>query len=305
MKIYILGAGAIGSLFGGLLAESGEDVLLIGRKEHIDAVNKRGLIIKGIINETIKVRGTTSVPKEKPDLIILATKAYSTETALKEASGIVKDTWVLSIQNGIGNEEKIIRFGGKAIGGITTNGAILEEPGVINWKGKGITVVGLYPSGEDPFVEKVARTFRKAGLETHVSRNIVGWIWAKTIVNSAINPIGTLLEVKNGAIEDNEYLMSIAMEVVKEGCRIALQNGIEFEVPPMELLFQTLKETRDNYNSMLQDIRKGKMTEIDYINGKIVEYGKAVNLEAPMNSLLWALIKAKEEMSKNVREQGG
>ncbi|MFA4639673.1 2-dehydropantoate 2-reductase [Pyrococcus kukulkanii] len=304
MKVYILGAGAIGSLFGGLLAKAGVDVLLIGRDPHVKSIGERGLVIKGIINEEIRVNATTSIPKEKPDLIILSTKAYSTEDALNSAKDIVRETWVLSIQNGIGNEDKILRIGGKAIGGITTNGAILKEPGIVEWKGKGITIIGLYPQGHNEFVEEVAELFNKAGLETHTSDNIIGWIWAKAIVNSAINTIGSILEIKNGLIKDNQYLLSAAMEVIKEGCRIALQNGIEFEVPPMELFFQTLEQTKDNYNSMLQDLWRGKRTEIDYISGKIVEYGKYVNLEAPMNSLLWALVKAKEELRNNVWRKG-
>ncbi|ASJ16976.1 2-dehydropantoate 2-reductase [Thermococcus chitonophagus] len=300
MKIYVLGAGAIGSLFGGLLAEAGEDVILIGREPHVGAIKKKGLIIRGIVDTTVHVEAMTSVPRDRPDLIILSTKAYSTEEALKSAGEIVKGTWVLSIQNGIGNEERIIKFGGRAIGGITTNGVVMSEPGIIEWRGKGVTVIGLYPQGHDPFVEEVANTLERAGLETHVTENVQGWIWSKAIVNSAINTIGTILEIKNEIIMTNDYLLSIAMEVVKEGCKIALQNGIEFEVPPMELLFQTLEQTKENYNSMLQDIWRGKQTEIDYINGKIVEYAKAVNLDAPMNTLLWALVKAKEELKGNV-----
>ncbi|CAB49673.1 2-dehydropantoate 2-reductase [Pyrococcus abyssi] len=296
MKIYILGAGAIGSLFGGLLANAGEDVLLIGRDPHVSAINEKGLKIVGIKDLNVKVEATTRVPEEKPDLIVLATKSYSTIEALKSARHIVKGSWVLSIQNGIGNEDKIIEFGGKAIGGITTNGAMVEAPGVIKWTGKGVTIIGLYPQGKEKFIEKVADVFNSADIETHVSENIISWIWAKAIVNSAINPIGTLLEVKNKVIRENDFLLSMAMEVVKEGCRVALQNGIEFDVPPMDLFFQTLEQTRENYNSMLQDIWRGKKTEVDYINGKIVEYAKAVNLEAPMNLLLWGLIKGKEAL---------
>lgn len=242
MKIYVLGAGAIGSLFGGLLFAAGEDVVLIGRKPHVDAINKRGLRITGIIEEVIKVPATISPPEEKPDLIILATKSYSTVEALRASKAIVEDTWILSIQNGIGNEDEIRKFGGKPIGGITTNGAILVSSGVVKWTGKGITVVGLYPKGRHTFVDKISEIFNRAGLETIVSENIEGWIWAKAIVNSAINPIGTLLRVKNGAILDNEELLSVAVEVVKEGCKVATQNGVKLEVHPIDLLFQTLKK---------------------------------------------------------------
>ncbi|AEC52886.1 2-dehydropantoate 2-reductase [Pyrococcus sp. NA2] len=296
MRIYVLGAGAIGSLFGGLLALNGEDVLLIGRKSHVDAVNRDGLRITGIAELRIKVEATTSIPEEKPDLILLTTKSYSTAEILNSAKEIVRDSWVLSLQNGIGNEDKILEFGGRPIGGITTNGATLERPGVVRWTGKGMTIIGYYPQGKNEFVERIAEIFKRAGLDTRVTENIIGWKWAKAIVNSAINPIGALLEVKNGIIRENEYLLSMAIEVVKEGCRIALQNGIEFEVNPVDLLIQTLDQTSENYNSMLQDIKRGKRTEVDYINGKIVEYARLVNMEAPLNLLLWNLIKAKESL---------
>lgn len=196
MKIYILGAGAIGSLVGGLLANVGEDVTLIGRGRHIEAINKRGLMIEGLTNLKINTKATTSIPGAKPDLIILTTKSYSTDDALNSAKDIVRDTWVLSLQNGIGNEEKIMELGGRPIGGITTNGAVLKEPGVVEWRGRGITLIGLYPKGRNEFVEEVKETFNRAGLETEVTENIIGWKWAKTIVNSAINPIGAILEVK-------------------------------------------------------------------------------------------------------------
>ena len=106
------------------------------------------------------------------------------------------------------------------------------------------------------------------------------------------------MEVKNGYILENDHLLALAMEVVKEGCQVAIQKGIEFEVHPMELLLETLERTRDNYNSMLQDMKKGKRTEIDFINAKIIEYGEEMGLKTPLNFALWSLVKAKESQTK-------
>ncbi|WP_048058358.1 2-dehydropantoate 2-reductase [Pyrococcus yayanosii] len=298
MKIYVLGAGAIGSLFGALLARAGNDVLLVGRRPHVEAIQRDGLKVIGVEEFTVDIDAAVEIPEEPPDLIVLATKSYSTAEALEAAKKAIGErTWIMSIQNGLGNEEKALKYTKNVIGAVTTNGAMLEAPGRVKWTGKGITVLGLYPRGRHPFVEEVKEEMRRAGLEAFVTENAAGWKWAKAIVNSAVNPIGALLEVKNGYLLENESLLSIVMEVVKEGCRVALQNGIEFEVPPMELLFQTLERTRENYNSMLQDIWRGKRTEVDYINGKIVEYAGAVGLEAPMNELLWALIRGKEALA--------
>ena len=295
MRIYVLGAGSIGSLLGALLAKAGNDVLLIGREEQVRAVNERGLKVIGVEEFEVKVNASLHAPDEPPELLLLTTKSYSTKTALECARNCIgPETWVLSVQNGLGNEDLAMKYTDRVIGGITTNGAMLVEWGVVRWTGKGITVIGKYPTGKAEFVERVARVFNEAGIETEVTENAVGWKWAKTIVNSVINGLGTVLEVKNGALREIPELEGISIEIAREGCMVAQQLGIEFEVHPLELLWDTIEKTRDNYNSTLQDIMRGRKTEVDYIHGKIVEYAHSVGLEAPRNELLWALIKAKE-----------
>ncbi len=295
MRIYVLGAGSIGSLLGALLAKAGNDVLLIGREEQVRAVNERGLKVIGVEEFEVKVNASLHAPDEPPELLLLTTKSYSTKTALECARNCIgPETWVLSVQNGLGNEDLAMKYTDRVIGGITTNGAMLVEWGVVRWTGKGITVIGKYPTGKAEFVERVARVFNEAGIETEVTENAVGWKWAKAIVNSVINGLGTVLEVKNGALREIPELEGISIEIAREGCMVAQQLGIEFEVHPLELLWDTIEKTRDNYNSTLQDIMRGRKTEVDYIHGKIVEYAHSVGLEAPRNELLWALIKAKE-----------
>ena len=300
MKIYVLGAGSIGSLLGGLLTRAGNDVTLIGREEQVKAVNENGLEVFGAEEFTVYPRASLYAPDEPPELLILATKSYSTKAALECAGSCIgPNTWVLSIQNGLGNEELALRRTEKVMGGITTNGAMLVEWGRVKWTGKGITVVGKYPTGRNEFVDEVARVFSEAGIETRVSENIIGWKWAKAIVNSVINGLGTVLGVRNGFLMDDPHLEGISVDIAREGCLVAQQLGIEFEVHPLELLWDTIERTRDNYNSTLQDIMRGKRTEVDYINGKIVEYAQSVGLEAPRNELLWALVKARENLNKS------
>jgi len=300
MKIYVLGAGSIGSLFGGLLARAGNDVTLIGREEQVRAVKERGLEVFGIEEFTVHPKASLYAPEEPPELLILATKSYSTKTALECARNCIgPGTWVLSIQNGLGNEELALKKTKKVMGGVTTNGAMLVEWGRVKWTGRGITVIGKYPTGRNGFVEEVAQVFSEAGIETRVSENILGWKWAKAIVNSVINGLGTVLGVKNGFLMKDPNLEGISVDIAREGCLVAQQLGIEFEVHPLELLWDTIERTRDNYNSTLQDIMRGKRTEVDYINGKIVEYAQSVGLEAPRNELLWALVKARENLNKS------
>ncbi|ASJ03654.1 2-dehydropantoate 2-reductase [Thermococcus profundus] len=295
MKVYVLGAGSIGSLLGALLTRGGHEVTLIGREEHVKAVKEKGLLVTGMEEFRVYPKATTLAPKEPPDLLLLTVKSYSTKTALECAKHCIgRETWIMSLQNGLGNEELALKYTDRVIGGITTNGAMLTDWGKVRWTGKGITVIGKYPTGIDPFIEEVAEAFNRAGIETHTTENAVGWKWAKAIVNSVINGLGTVLEVRNGFLKDNPYLEGISVEVAREGCITAQQLGIEFEVHPLELLWDTIERTRENYNSTLQDIMRGRKTEIDYINGKIVEYAQLVGLEAPRNELIWALVKAKE-----------
>ncbi|AMQ18550.1 2-dehydropantoate 2-reductase [Thermococcus peptonophilus] len=299
MKIYVLGAGSIGSLFGALLARAGNDVTLIGRREQVDAINKNGLQVIGAGEFTVKPKATIYAPEEPPDLLILAVKSYSTKTALECAKQCIgRDTWILSIQNGLGNEELALKYTPNVMGGVTTNGAMLVEWGRVLWAGRGITVIGRYPTGKDNFVDEVASVFNDAGIETSVTENAIGWKWAKTIVNSVINGLGTVLEVKNGHLKDDPHLEGISVDIAREGCIVAQQLGVEFEVHPLELLWDTIERTRENYNSTLQDIRRGRETEVDYIHGKIVEYARSVGLEAPRNELLWVLVKAKERINR-------
>ncbi|MDI3476160.1 MAG: 2-dehydropantoate 2-reductase [Thermococcaceae archaeon] len=299
MRIYVLGAGSIGSLLGALLTKAGEEVTLIGREEQVRAIRNGGLKVTGVEEFTVRPLAEVYAPEEPPDLLILAVKSYSTKTALECARHCIgKDTWILSIQNGLGNEELALKYTPKVIGGITTNGAMLVDWGKVKWTGRGVTVIGKYPVGDDAFIHEVAEVFNGAGIETRVTQNAVGWKWAKTIVNSVINGLGSVLEVKNGFLKENPYLESISIEVAREGCIVAQQLGIEFEIHPLELLWDTIERTRDNYNSTLQDLMRGRRTEIDYINGKIVEYAQSVGLEAPRNELLWALVKAKEGQNR-------
>ncbi|WP_010479930.1 2-dehydropantoate 2-reductase [Thermococcus zilligii] len=299
MKVYVLGAGSIGSLFGALLTRAGHDVTLIGREEQVRAINEEGLRISGVESFTAYPKATTRAPEGPPELLLLTTKSYSTKTALEYARHCIGEgTWILSLQNGLGNEDLALEYTPNVIGGITTNGAMLVEWGHVKWTGKGITVIGRYPKGGGEFVEEVARVFREAGLETRTTENALGWKWAKAIVNSVINGLGTVLEVKNGFLKDNPHIREVSTAIAREGCLVARQLGVEFEVHPLELLWDTIERTRENYNSTLQDIMRGRKTEIDYINGKIAEYASSIGLEAPRNELLWALIKAKEGQSR-------
>ncbi|MEB3799094.1 MAG: 2-dehydropantoate 2-reductase [Desulfurococcales archaeon] len=298
MSILVVGAGAMGSLFTAFLERSGHHVnILEVDREKVKAINKHGLRITGIAEFTVYPKAySTPESLEPPTIVFLFTKAYSTSRALEDIGGLVKhDTIIVSLQNGIGNEEEALRYTHRVVGGITTYSAIYVKPGLVEWTGEGVTVIGGYPRGLPGYALRVTRLLSSSGVNVVETENAIGWKWLKAIVNSAINPIGTLLKVRNGRILDNENLRKLAFEIADEASRIALKAGIELPRDPKTVLLETLEQTRSNYNSMLQDVEKCSRTEIDYINGKIVEAGLKLGVNAPLNETMRLLIKALEE----------
>ncbi len=295
-----MGSGAMGSLFGGFLAESGVDLILIDKKSTVNVIRKHGLEITGISGDHhIKVKAT-----EKPsevglvDLVLIIVKAYDTERAIIDARPLIgENTWVMCLQNGLGNEEIAARIIGKEkiIRGTTTNGAILEKPGKITHTGAGETIIGRCYGPNTSEVDKIARMITESGLATSVAQNIYGVVWEKALVNAGINPFGALTGLRNGALLDIPEIVVSMKELVMEGMNVAYKLGVHILSDPVEKTFEVARETAQNKNSMLQDIEKGKRTEIDFINGAISQYGEKHHVPTPMNNLITALVKGLEK----------
>lgn len=290
MKIIVLGAGSIGSLVGALLSKD-NDVLLIGRQTHIDKINKNGLEISGCINKNFKVKAKTKINKIDDDnLIILTMKAVDNEKTLNEIKDLIKDdTIILCLQNGIGNEEQIkSRVSCKVIRGITTSGAAFIGPGKIKCSNIGEIYL------EDSEVSNdVCDIFNKAGLKTEISKDIKHQIWKKLIVNCAVNPLTAILKVKNGELLKVQDLVRL---IINESVMVAEEEGFRFnENKIFEMTMNVIKDSAENKSSMLQDVLKGNKTEIDFLNGKIVELAEKHKVDVPVNKTLVGMVKFLEE----------
>lgn len=298
MKIAILGAGAIGSLFGALLWESGEDVVLIGRKRHVDAIKSRGLKVSGISGERIvKPKAVTTTQEVgKVDLIIISVKSYDTEQAAKDALNMIHhNTVVLTIQNGLGNIEKLCEIIGEkhVVGGVTMQGSTLVKPGEIYHAGKGPTIIGELNGEITNRIKRIAETFNKAKIETQITQNIWGVLWDKLIINVGINALTAITRMKNGELLKIPEIRDIMIEAVKEAVNVAKALNIKLEIEDhVRKVIEVAEATANNKSSMLQDIEKGKRTEIDYINGAIVKLGKKLKIKTPVNKTLTAIVKA-------------
>ena len=286
-RIFILGAGAMGSVCGAFLSRN-YGVTLIGDKAHVQAVNSKGLSISGDMNGTFHLKADTEIHEifEKT-LIILTTKAYDSAKAVEGIHRFLqKDTVILILQNGLGNED-IVRHvvGSKArvLRGITTMAAEFFKPGEVKfWNGE--TVIG-----RGAVAEEIAGIFRASMLKTRLSEDIDGEIWSKVVVNCVVNPLTAIFRVRNRDIVVDS-LVTVRHQLARECVAVGKAEGITF---PEDLEKEIDMEISNytNFSSMCQDIMKGNRTEIDFLNGKIVKLGRKNHVSTPVNETLVCFIK--------------
>lgn len=286
-KIIVLGAGAIGSVFGAFLSMK-NDVTLIGRKSHVKAINSNGLSISGEVNEVFHVKAETEI-HEIPNntLIILTTKAHEAANAIKGIRRLLrKDTTILILQNGLGNEEIVNKVAGgktKILRGLTTMAAEFFESGKVRFWG-GETIIE-----DDKVAKTIVGVFNDCGLKTRLSNDIKREIWCKLITNCVINPLAAILRVRNYEIA-SDMLKVVRHEIVRECVAVAKAEGVSLPDNIAEEIDRKIVKYK-NFSSMCQDILKGEKTEIDFLNGKIVELGRKHSVPTPVNETIVGLIK--------------
>ena len=301
MKIVIMGAGAMGSLFGGLLSFSGEEVWLVDvRKEIVDLINAVGVTMEREGKIQIVGANATTDPASigRADLVMLMVKTYHTEQAVSDALAVQDDgTVFLTLQNGLGNEETICKKVDrkKVMVGVTGHGATLRGPSHILHAGKGNTYLGvLDPSLEDR-AREIAKAFQEAEIETEVTSAIEEHIWNKLFANVGINALTALTDMKNGELLDHPETLRLMEALVKEAVEVARKKGIRVEGDPVERTKQVAEATRKNRSSMGQDFDYRRQTEIDAINGALVREAERLGIAVPLNQAIMDLVKVIEK----------
>jgi len=308
MKIAIAGSGAMGSRFGYMLQQSGNDVTLLDLwPEHIAAINNKGLSVEA--NDTQQfVQIPAAFPKDvhdNYDLILLFTKAMQLEDMLQKISHLLdKDTAILCLSNGIGNLETIQKFAPKSplLVGTTPWTSELVGPGSIILNGSGYIEFQAIDNVSHETLNAINDTLTNAKLNPRVSDNVLLSIWKKACLNSVLNTFCTLLDCKVMDLNKSHYVPTLTDKVVLEFEAVAKAKGI----PLTEKLALTTinaalapDQAGDHYPSMHQDVASGRRTEIDYLNGAIARMGKELNIPTPVNELITELIHAREDVTLN------
>lgn len=303
MRICILGAGALGSVFGGLLAEAGHDVTLINRNAaHVSAIRDSGLkLLVAGTERMVRVSAATGTEGMAPvDLIIVLVKSLDTASALDAARTIIgPETLLLSLQNGLGQEEILADIAGRerVLGGKTYVGGGMLGPGRVSASAKGKeTIIGELDRTITPRVEALAKVMTEAGLATIVSPDIASAMWDKLLVNVATGAVAGITGLTYGELYAIPEIEATAIAAVSEAMAVARASGIALQTtdPRAPWVKAAAGLPPDFKTSMLQSLEKGALTEIDFINGAIVRAGQRTSIPTPVNATLVALVKGVE-----------
>ena len=296
MSVAVVGAGAMGSLFGALLAESGEEVWLIDVwADHVSAIQNIGLSVEREGQKRLVPLNATTDPAlvGQCKLVIVFVKSIHTAGAAKTAAKLVGDTGlVVTLQNGLGNADLIAREvdPGQVVAGTTAYGATMLEPGKIRHAGTGLTTIGMWQADETERARNVADLLAGSGIETEVVTDVRRIIWDKLLVNVGINAITALSGIKNGQLLDLEQSIWLSGAAVKEAMAVAAAQGIAVRQDAVEHVLEVAQATGGNRSSMGQDVDSRRLTEINTINGAVVREAERLGIDTPVNRTLTALI---------------
>ena len=304
MQIAIIGAGAMGSLFGAMLSAVADVCLIDPFEAHVRTISEKGLLVEKPDGASARYSlFATTNPEDletKADLAIIFTKSYKTETAAKTAKPLLKpDGLALTLQNGLGNLEMISEVLGRerSVAGVTSHGGTLVGPGHVRHAGEGPTYIADDPRNSLA-LKRIAKTFDAAGILTSLAENLDTLIWGKLVINVGINALAAILRVPNGVVGMTSSCRKIMANAVAEAENVA--HGLGIELPyerPLNQVIKVCGNTAGNRASMLQDILRGARTEVDVINRAIVRKGKVLGIATPCNEFLSEMIEALEATS--------
>jgi 2-dehydropantoate 2-reductase len=298
MRVCVVGCGAVGSLFAAHLAQlEGVDVWAFDLDQrHVDVINADGLRLSGVGELHARLQATSDAGAlPSCDFGIVAVKSMHTKPAIESTAAAFAEGAVCSVQNGIGNEEVLAARVDRVIRGTTFPAGHLIEPGHVGWDTKGDTWIGPFDGTPLEQVEELAAVLTRSGMNTIALPDARGAQWTKAIFNASTNPVGALTGLAHGEICDFEPTRQLISGLVDEGKAVATALGIELDHDPEEMIDHAARVAHDHKASMTQDVLSRRQTEIDFLNGAIVEHGAGAGVPTPLNQAVWALVKALED----------
>ena len=298
LKVAVMGAGAVGCYFGGMLARAGHDVTLIARPQHVEAIQRDGLHMDTkTFDEHVRVKaGSDPAAVKGAQLVLFCVKSGDTEHAGEQVKPFVgKDTVVLCLQNGCDNDQRLraILTQPEVAAAVVYVGTEMLGPGHLKHHGRGELVI-------DPIrtIPDLAKTFEAAGIPTQVSDNVRGQLWLKLILNCAYNAISAIARKPYGETVPSPGVKDVMRDVVDESLAVAKAEGVNVPGDVDAAVRRIVETIPQQYSSTAQDIMRGKPTEIDYLNGHVVRRGQALGVKTPANQVLWAMVKLIEARPK-------
>ena len=293
IRVAVLGAGAVGCFFGGMLARAGHRVTLIGRPIHVNAFRKSGLHFEGLkFDEHVAVDASTDASAVRgARLVLFCVKSTDTEQAAAQiAPHLDADAIVVNLQNGVDNTERIqSKVLQPVIPAVVYVATEMKGPGHLKHHGRGDLVIGGLEDKKS--LEKIKTWFEAAGVPVAISDNVAGELWAKLVVNCAYNALSAITQLPYGRMIEGPGIRDTMRDVVEETLAVAKASGVQMAPGMLERTYKIAEAMPTQFSSTAQDLARGKPTEIDHLNGYVVRRGEALGVPTPANRVLHALVK--------------
>ena len=298
MRVAVVGAGAVGCYYGGMLARAGHEVTLIGRPVHVEVIRQSGLHFEALkFDERIAIGASTSVDAVRgAELVLFCVKSTDTDTAAAQmAPFLEKDALVASLQNGVDNAQRIqAKISQQVIPAVVYVATEMAGPGHLKHHGRGDLVIGGLDATQPAALARVRQCFDSAGVPVAISDNVAGELWAKLVANCAYNAVSAISQLPYGVMIQGEGVRDLMRDVAQEAVAVAEADGVRMLPDMLERVYGIAKAMPTQYSSTAQDLARRKPTEIDHLNGYVVRRGEALGVATPANRALWALVKLVE-----------
>jgi 2-dehydropantoate 2-reductase len=292
-KIAVMGAGAVGSYYGAMLARAGHEVTLVGRPQHVNAVQRSGLRLETQdFDEHVRLRASTDPASVRgASLVLFSVKSPDTEAAGEAiAPHLDPEAAILTLQNGVDNPERLAAtLGREVIPAVVYVAVEMAGAGHVRHHGRGELLIG--PSRA---AEAIAAAFRAAGIPVEISDNVAGALWAKLIVNCAYNALSAIAQLPYGRLVQGAAIPEVMGDVVDECLAVARRAGVQVPGDMHEATKKIALTMPGQLSSTAQDLSRRKKTEIDHLNGFVVRKGDTLGVPTPVNRTLLALVKLLE-----------